>query len=314
MPGFNTVDFSEWDVFYRLMTAMSIVHSYAEFRGVLYVDDIKENRVTPAAHQMLTWLSLFCGQDYMPNVTIVTTRWDGLDQDGIKDKLSRFEKWQEQELFKRFHNNGNGANIYHHGLIKESGQYRTLHIKRDSEKRASLARDEIATLYQNPTNLKLQIYIEIANGAAIDETQAGRWLKYGHMNDSNPAGSPEYDTTPTEPPENASTGENKKSQSQKQDQPTGNGDSSSSPPKADGFWDSWKDLRYEDVKPWINLLITAAREYMRSDRGSSGEYFQDYFEDYESMNPFEDIEPPSSHTFFDDPAPESSSQTSCWPF
>lgn len=44
VPGFNTRDFDDWDVFQRLMTGMSIVHPYVQFRGVLYVDSMENNR------------------------------------------------------------------------------------------------------------------------------------------------------------------------------------------------------------------------------------------------------------------------------
>ncbi|KAG2002839.1 hypothetical protein GB937_009489 [Aspergillus fischeri] len=148
MPGFNTRDFDDWDVFHRLMTAMSVVERYVKFRGVLYVDSMEENRVTPATEKILTWLWLFCGQDYMPNVTVVTTRWDGLDADGIETKMARVEKWRAEGLLQRFFEHG--ASIYHHGLVMEGGNYKTLHIERQAERRGVLARDAITALYQHP--------------------------------------------------------------------------------------------------------------------------------------------------------------------
>ncbi|EAW20826.1 uncharacterized protein NFIA_113570 [Aspergillus fischeri NRRL 181] len=132
----------------QLMTAMSVVERYVKFRGVLYVDSMEENRVTPATEKILTWLWLFCGQDYMPNVTVVTTRWDGLDADGIETKMARVEKWRAEGLLQRFFEHG--ASIYHHGLVMEGGNYKTLHIERQAERRRVLARDAITALYQHP--------------------------------------------------------------------------------------------------------------------------------------------------------------------
>ncbi|OKL56258.1 hypothetical protein UA08_08506 [Talaromyces atroroseus] len=298
MPGFNTVDFDDWDIFYRLMTALSIVHTYTVFRSVIYVDEVKETRITPQACKILTWLFLFCGRDYMPNVTVVTTKRDGLNEYGIQDKLSLVEKWCEDELF------------------KSAGRYETLHLINDREDRASRAQHEIMARYQNPTNLKLQAYIEIASGATVDQTHAGRWLRHGHMADNGPADShhdedDEGNTTP--PSDDSPSSDQTQDQNQHARQATGNDDSSSNPSPSNGFWDFWKDLRYEDVKPWVSLLINAAREYMKSERASSNEYFPDPFEDYESTDAFR--EAPSFQAFFDEPEPEFSSQpeTSCWP-
>ncbi|KAL3429191.1 hypothetical protein BDV09DRAFT_190347 [Aspergillus tetrazonus] len=171
VPGFNTRDFDDWDVFERLMTGMSIVQPYVQFRGVLYVDSMESNRGTPAAEKILNWLFYFCGKDYMPNVTVVTTRWDGLDVDGIQDKLSRFELWKSDNTFQALF--CNGAKVYHHGLVKEGLDFKTLHIQRQSERRRSLAQTMIMSCYHGPTSLQLQIHVEIANGAALERTSAG---------------------------------------------------------------------------------------------------------------------------------------------
>jgi hypothetical protein len=245
MPGFNTRDFDDWDIFYRLMTAMSVVQSYVQFRGVLYVNSFQGNRITPGAEKILKWLSLFCGLEYMPNVTIVTTMWDGLDADGIEEKLARIAQWEDGLLNPLIKN---GASFYHHGLIQEGGNYRTLHFERAADERRMLARDYIATHYRDPTNLKLQIYVEIANGATIDATQAGRWLKYGHASASThndgEAGSSDQSGAQGTDSGQSRTGEN--------------GSSSS----------FWTDFTWQDAKPWVELIIKAARTYASSGSGS----------------------------------------------
>lgn len=76
------------------MTAMSVIQISVEFRGVSYVNSFPGRRTTPAAEKILTSLSLFCGSDYMPNLTIVPMTWDGLDKYGIEDKLSLIEQWK----------------------------------------------------------------------------------------------------------------------------------------------------------------------------------------------------------------------------
>ncbi|KAL4988846.1 hypothetical protein BDW68DRAFT_186906 [Aspergillus falconensis] len=183
VPGFNTRDFDDWDVFERLMTGMSIVQPYVQFRGVLYVDSMENNRGTPAAEKILNWLFYFCGKDYMSNVTVITTRWDGLDADGIEDKLSRFKQWEADNLFRALFDNG--AKVYHHGLLKEGNDFKTLHIERQSERRRSLAQAMIVSCYCGPTSLQLQIHVEIASGAPLEGTSAGRWLRDGHIGNTH---------------------------------------------------------------------------------------------------------------------------------
>lgn len=48
--------------------------------------------------KILIWLTLFCGLEYMPNVTIVTTGWNGLDADGIDEKFALWDKWKDSLL------------------------------------------------------------------------------------------------------------------------------------------------------------------------------------------------------------------------
>ncbi|KAH2485673.1 hypothetical protein KXV28_001211 [Aspergillus fumigatus] len=255
MPWFNTRDFDDWDVFHRLMTAMSVVERYVQFRGVLYVDSMEENRVTPATEKILTGLWLFCGQDYMPNVTVVTTRWNGLDADGIETKMARVGKWRAEGLLKRFFKHD--ASIYHHGLVMEGENNRTLHIERQAERRRVLARDAITALYEHPTSLKLQIYTEIANGATIDTTLAGRWLKYGRAaHDSHDSQDNDETSADSSPGDDSTRSEQQGERQQRDGANRPNEFAAKAAAWAEQFSDTW-----EDIKPWARLLYKAARFY-----------------------------------------------------
>ncbi|KAJ5220499.1 hypothetical protein N7468_009703 [Penicillium chermesinum] len=270
MPGFNTVDFDNWDVFFRLMAAMSVVQSYVEFRGVLFVDSFSRPRVSPSAKILLTWLSLFCGLEYMPNVAIVTTRWDGLDADGVAEKLKNVEDWKKSWLAEM---TSKGAAIYHHGLIDKEPGYQTLHINRDASERQTRARRFIGTHYRGSTDLKLQIYIEIANGATLETTRAGRWLKYGNTSSGT-----------------ADAQEERSSNSSG----TGQGN----------FWDN---VKWEDMQRWARLLYQAGRFFMSANARRSpsfGEFDEefDYQPFYEAGFSFNDS---WDDIFNESPVPES---------
>lgn len=270
MPGFNTRDFDDWDIFQRLMAGMSVVQPYVQFRGILYVDTMDQDRVTPAAEKILTWLFYFCGTDFIPNVTIVTTKWDGLDEDGIETKLTRFNKWKENALLRRFFHHGAGS--YHHGLVGEEGNYRTLHIDRKADKRRSLAREMIAACYQGATGLRLQIHIDIANGATLETTQAGRWLKYGHA-----------ESAPPEDEASSSRSHHSGSAASDSEEDQHHHDNEARPnanpePSATGGWGEQFFRFCEDpnrVKPWVELLFRAAKMYMKSSSSARGSFSHD---------------------------------------
>ncbi|KAL4971429.1 hypothetical protein BDW66DRAFT_165244 [Aspergillus desertorum] len=249
MPGFNTRDFDDWDIFQRVMIGLSVVQPYVQFRGVLYVDAMEDNRVTDAAEKILSWLYYFCGTQFMPNVTIVTTWWDNLNDDGIETKLARFEKWKGSDLFQRLF--VNGAAEYHHGLYKEGTKYSTLHLERKANQRRLRAREMIAARYEGRTTLRLQIHIEIENGATLEATEAGKWLRYGHARRTQPNGDSSANATPG----NSSTDNDSERDSE----------SDMFEPDTAGSWGEqfsgfWSNP--ERIKPWAQLLLNAVKLYM----------------------------------------------------
>ncbi|KAL2811476.1 hypothetical protein BJX63DRAFT_433323 [Aspergillus granulosus] len=279
VPGFNTRDFDDWDVFERLMTGMSIVQPYVQFRGVLYVDSMENNRGTPAAEKILNWLYYFCGKDYMSNVTVITTRWDGLDADGIEDKLSRFKQWEADRLFRALFDNG--AKVYHHGLLKEGNSFKTLHIERQFERRRSLALTMIMSCYHGPTSPQLQIHAEIANGASLERTSAGRWLREGHTGNSHF----QSDASSTPPNENGSASAEGQRQHDPADQQCGDDDNDDGAHATPGWGAQFAEFMTDPqrITPWIKLLGRAAWKFWRA-----------------SMSPTFRPSPP---TFFDDDFP-----------
>jgi hypothetical protein len=166
MPGFGTRDLEDWHIFKMLMTAMATVHSYVRFRGVIYLDMMQEDRVIVKSEKILTRLYKFCGESYMPNVTIVTTKWGGLDLYGIQDKLERIDKWKATDLCSRL--TLHGAMFHHHGLVEAPGEFETLRIGSRDAERKSRALAMIASRYGEPSDLTLQIYDEVANHGKLE--------------------------------------------------------------------------------------------------------------------------------------------------
>ncbi|PYI35966.1 hypothetical protein BP00DRAFT_476483 [Aspergillus indologenus CBS 114.80] len=166
MPGFNTGDFDDWDIFYKLMTAMAVIRPYVEFRGVLFVDPVDRVRVTPAEEKILTFLFHFRGEDYMSNVSFITTQWDRLNDDGVQDKRDRVDCWKKEQLIRDL--TDNGAGFYDHGPVNEQGSYKTLHIRTQAAERRSRAQQMIARRYHGRSTLQLQVCTEVANGFSVE--------------------------------------------------------------------------------------------------------------------------------------------------
>ncbi|KAL4799558.1 hypothetical protein BDV19DRAFT_385326 [Aspergillus venezuelensis] len=236
MPGFNTSDYNDWDIFHRLMTALAVVQRYVNFRGVMYVDPFEETRESPTTKKLLSWLVHFCGEEFMPNVTIVTTKWDELSPTGIKAKMARVEEWKDNPILQPFLKNG--ARMYHHGLVTVNGAYLTLDINDKHEQRQVVARQDIATHYHTPSTSQLKIYTEIAEGATIDTTSAGRCLR-GQTPDSNGRNGGTADTP-------------------------GAGDHGANDPLSKGQNPGSSGISMEDIKPWVKLLFNAANTYIRA--------------------------------------------------
>lgn len=141
---------------------MTAISPFVTFVGVLFLEDFREARITPAAVRILNWLYAFCGPQFVPNITFVTTRWDGNDQDGLEEYFSRLHHWEgeDQGLFSRFL--AKGAQWYHHGLVKgNGGKWRTLSIKRQTREQEIAARRMIAFRYLNATATPLLILHEL---------------------------------------------------------------------------------------------------------------------------------------------------------
>lgn len=185
MPGFNTIDFEDLEVFRRLITCMTAISPFVTFIGVLFLEDLRDTRITPAAVRILKWLFAFCGPQFIPNITFVTTRWDGNDQEGLDDRRSRLRHWEEEKeegdrgLLSQFLSSG--AQWYHHGLCKdENGEWRTLSIKKETRARAVAARSMIAARYLDLAVAPLHILQELDLGMPLQDTAAARLL-VGHQ-------------------------------------------------------------------------------------------------------------------------------------
>jgi hypothetical protein len=63
MPGFDVEDTSDFEIFRLLMLCISTIRLFVKFTGILYVDGLKNNRMTLGSSKVLDWLYEFCGEE-----------------------------------------------------------------------------------------------------------------------------------------------------------------------------------------------------------------------------------------------------------
>ncbi|PSN74073.1 hypothetical protein BS50DRAFT_566969 [Corynespora cassiicola Philippines] len=297
MPGFSASDRDDFDTFRMLVTAMATVQCYVRFRGVIYVDSLKEDRLQNYRALNFGWLSCFCGENYMPNVTIVSTCWDGLDEEGIAEKLKRFENFRAEALGGRFFRHG--AKEFQHGRVVEDGKSKTLSMKKKGNERAYHAQRMIHEHYGEDSDLKLKIYVEIEDGCPLEYTTAGRWLREGGVNPGLSGASAEYSPEPEIHDGGSPSSGNAGTKSNQQDTGSRNNTrSTGNAPPNQGFW---AGLGPKDALPWVQLLIRAAYVF----RKSSVPSFSSQPGWFDDQNSFDD-----SESFFSRWSSDSSSMPS----
>ncbi|PLB51502.1 hypothetical protein P170DRAFT_471435 [Aspergillus steynii IBT 23096] len=121
------------------------------FRGILYLTSMESNEFSALERLVLRSLYAYRGGRSTPKVTIVTTKWDCMDESGIAEKLQCVNNWKFDESVKDLLMDG--PRIYHHGLVQQSGTYRTLHLTMDDAARRLLARTMILEHYFEPSGL-----------------------------------------------------------------------------------------------------------------------------------------------------------------
>ncbi|KAL4911906.1 hypothetical protein BDW62DRAFT_195884 [Aspergillus aurantiobrunneus] len=152
-------------------------------------------------------------------------------------------------------------------LVEENDRYRTLHHEKLAVRRAMLAGEMIAARYHESSTLTLKIYTEIANGASLDTTSAGRWLRYGNATGSSQGRTEAGAKAPTGSDSNPPPGGNATPNGQQRPQQQGHQTHSSSKFASGESWASQAVAFYEEYKPWIKLLTRAARVYMAASPG-----------------------------------------------
>lgn len=172
-PGFDDPKTNNVAIFRNIVALLQLVGNSVEFAGILYVHAIGTTLSTGSS-MLLTWLEAFCGPDYYPRVTFVTTMWDELGLRGVQTQNRLLPQWMEK--WDKFIQGGSRA--YHHGKFYDNGiaTDRILDVEKDSEERKRQVWAMISRYHRHDDCLVPQVVDELRSGLAIEYTTAGHAL------------------------------------------------------------------------------------------------------------------------------------------
>jgi hypothetical protein len=174
-PGLDDPKISNADILREIARLLSVVKDSVTFAGVLYVHPVNIP-FSEETKKGLLFLEAFCGLDYAPHITFVTTKWDSLSTKQIK-KSDELVNELIKSKWARFRKEG--ANLYHHGRCYENGEptLDVLDLEDEPIPRQKTARERIAHLHPFDREYSLPLIVqELRANAALENTTVWKLL------------------------------------------------------------------------------------------------------------------------------------------
>lgn len=152
---------------------LQLVGDSVDFAGILYVHAMGTTLSTGAS-MLLRWLDAFCGPEYYPRVTFITTMWDAFSTSGVQTQNRLLPQWEQQ--WNNFIQGG--SRVYHHGKFYDGGATtdRILDVDTDSQERQCQVWKMISQYHGSFHPLVPLVVKELRQGLAIEDTKAGNVL------------------------------------------------------------------------------------------------------------------------------------------
>jgi hypothetical protein len=180
-PGFAAGDMNDMDIFEDIMNCLIAIGPFVTIAGVLFLHDIKKDRMTAGELKTVRWLQCFCGPQFYQNITLVTTKWDELKQKALVKARGRLEGLKTSDFAPLLSPPGGhrGAYLYNHGIPgggTEEIWGGALDLEDDKLTRAAEASNLIHSRYGNTHAAELQIKKELDKGKKLPQTEAAKAL------------------------------------------------------------------------------------------------------------------------------------------
>jgi hypothetical protein len=180
-PGFAAGDMDDMAIFEDIMNCLIAIGPFVKIAGVLFLHDIKKDRMTAGELKTIRWLQCFCGPEFYQNITFITTKWDELKQKALIKARGRLEDLKTSDfapllnLTAGYH----GGYLYNHGIPgggTEDIWGEPLDHEDDRPTRAAEASNLIHSRYGNVHIVELQIKKELDEGRKLSKTEAAKAL------------------------------------------------------------------------------------------------------------------------------------------
>ncbi|EAW17752.1 uncharacterized protein NFIA_076840 [Aspergillus fischeri NRRL 181] len=178
-PGFGAEDLKDKDVYEDIMSCVCTLGQWVTIAGIMFVHDVRSQRLTFSEMRTIRWLQCFCGPQFFRNVTIVQTQWDRItedDMDQVRDIANELEFSAFDDVL--FPKHVKGGCVYNHGVrLENKSEWVTLSRKKKRQERSRMAADFILNQYGRCGKVaRLQVLEELAQGWGLYETEAAKSL------------------------------------------------------------------------------------------------------------------------------------------
>jgi hypothetical protein len=180
-PGFAAGDMNDMEIFEDIINCLIAIGPFVTIAGVLFLHDIKKDRMTAGELKTVRWLQCFCGPQFYQNITLVTTKWDELKQKALIKARGRLEGLKTSDFAPLLTppDGHHGSYLYNHGIPgggTEEIWGEPLDLEDDKPTRAAEASNLIHSRYGNIHAAELQIKKELDNGKKLPQTEAAKAL------------------------------------------------------------------------------------------------------------------------------------------
>ncbi|KAL3493910.1 P-loop containing nucleoside triphosphate hydrolase protein [Aspergillus germanicus] len=177
-PGLNETGGNNADILREIGRFLETTKDSVTYAGVLYIHPATV-QFSNDCQRALEFLEHFCGMEYSPHITFVTTMWDECAQERARRRHDENVDQIKERKWAPFI--ARGAQVYYHGRVYEDGEptLAYLDIEKQELERQACAREMIGRVYPKDKEYTVPPLIvqELRAQIPLPATTAGRHLQ-----------------------------------------------------------------------------------------------------------------------------------------
>lgn len=182
--GFGAADIDSEDNLRNIEACITALSPFSILVGVIFVYGRPE-RLHDHDLKTIRWLECFCGPDFYSNITVVTSRWDEVDEDTFKELWENVPSLEQMTHAILHPHERPGGYLYHHGLELGQGNPdasiafgRVLKKKHRGEDRSLAILKHVEKHHCDTAPGPIQFLRELKEGKERMDTEAGKALTW----------------------------------------------------------------------------------------------------------------------------------------